>query len=138
MARIAGVELADNWKVDYALTRIKGIGWPLSQDILAEAKIDSAKRISELSGEELAKISSLIEKYPLEGELARVVRSNISRLQAIGAYRGLRHARNLPVRGQRTRTNARTKRGKRKTVGAFKKEILREMKGGVKVEEEKK
>lgn len=137
MARIAGVELTDNWKVDYALTRIRGIGWTLSKKILEEASIPLDKRISDLSGDELSKISSLIEKYPTEGELARIVRGNVSRLQTIGSYRGLRHSRNLPVRGQRTRTNARTKRGKRKTVGAFKKEVLTKMRTG-KPEEEKK
>jgi len=124
MARIAGIELQDSWKVDFALTRIKGIGWSLSKKILAGAKIDQTKRLSDLSPEEIAKISTKLEGYPTEGELARQVRSNVARLQTIGSYRGMRHTRNLPVRGQRTRTNARTKRGKRKTVGAFKKEIL--------------
>lgn len=127
MSRIAGVELADNWKVDFALTRISGIGWSLSKKILSELKIDSKKRISDLSAEEIAKVTAKLDEYPTEGELARRVKTNISRLQAIGSYRGLRHTRNLPVRGQRTRTNARTKRGKRKTVGAFKKEILTRM-----------
>ena len=124
MARISGIELQDGWKADFALTRIKGIGWSLSKKILAEAKIDESKRLSELSPEEIAKISTKLEQYPTEGELARRVRTNIVRLQTIGSYRGLRHSRNLPARGQRTRTNARTKRGKRKTVGAFKKEVL--------------
>lgn len=137
MARIAGIELADNWKVDYALTRLKGIGWPSSQKILNSLKIDSKKRISDLSSDETALINSKLEEYTTEGELARVVRTNIERLKAIGAYRGIRHAKALPVRGQRTRSNARTKRGKRKTVGAFKKEILGKMQAGKPVEEEK-
>jgi small subunit ribosomal protein S13 len=128
MARISGIELADTWRVDFALTRIKGIGWSLSKSILASLKIDPSKRLTDVSGEELAKISTKLEEYPIEGELARTVRGNISRLQTIGSYRGLRHAKNLPARGQRTRTNARTKRGKRKTVGAFKKETLTQMK----------
>jgi small subunit ribosomal protein S13 len=136
MARIAGIELQDNWRVDFALTRIRGIGWALSKKILASLKIDPAKRLSEVSGEDLSKISSKLEEYPTEGELARMVRGNIARLQTIGSYRGIRHGKNLPVRGQRTRTNARTKRGKRKTVGAFKKEILTQM--DIKAEEEKK
>jgi small subunit ribosomal protein S13 len=127
MARISGVELQDNWKIDYALTRVRGIGWPLSKKILNDLKIDSTKRISELSSDEITKIGTKLEEYPVEGELVRQVRANIARLQAIGSYRGMRHTRNLPVRGQRTRTNARTKRGKRKTVGAFKKEILTKM-----------
>lgn len=128
MARIAGVELQDGWRIDYALTRIKGIGWVLSAKILEALKIDPSKRVLKLSPEEISGIAGRLEEYPTEGELARMVRSNISRLRAIGAYRGLRHARNLPSRGQRTRTNARTNRGKRKTVGAFKKEVLATMK----------
>ena len=124
MARIAGVELQDGWRVDYALTRIKGAGWVLSNRILKILKIDPAKRVSELSPEDISSIARKLEEYPMEGELMRIVRSNIARLKAIGSYRGMRHARNLPSRGQRTRTNARTNRGKRKTVGAFKKEML--------------
>jgi small subunit ribosomal protein S13 len=124
MARLAGIELQDSWKVDFALTRIKGVSWTLSKRILKDAGTDSTKRVSELSPEEIAKIASKLEEYPTEGDLARQVRGNIVRLQAIGSYRGGRHTRSLPVRGQRTRTNARTKRGKRKTIGAFKKEIL--------------
>ena len=137
MARIAGIELVDTWRVDFALTRIKGIGWSLSKNILAALKIDPSKRLAGLSPEELAKISTKLDEYSIEGELARGVRGNISRLQTIGSYRGLRLAKNLPARGQRTRTNARTKRGKRKTVGAFKKEALTQMKD-VKGKEEKK
>ncbi|MCH7729940.1 30S ribosomal protein S13 [Patescibacteria group bacterium] len=128
MARIAGVELNDNFRIDYALTQIKGIGWSLSKDLLEKLKIDESKRVSELTSEERANIASKVEEQTIEGELARIVRGNISRLQAIGSYRGLRHSRGLPVRGQRTRTNARTKRGKRRTVGAFKKEALVKMK----------
>lgn len=124
MARIAGVELQDNWKLDYALTKIKGIGWSLSRNILNSLKMDSSRRMSDLNAEEISKLASKIEEYPIEGELLRNVRANIQRLKAIGSYRGIRHTRGLPVRGQRTRTNARTKRGKRKTVGAFKKEII--------------
>lgn len=137
MARISGIELVDNWRVDYALTRIKGIGWSLSKSILASLKIDPSRRLTDVSGEELAKISAKLDEYPIEGELARTVKGNISRLQTIGSYRGGRHAKNLPARGQRTRTNARTKRGKRKTVGAFKKAVLTQMKD-VKGKEEKK
>ena len=124
MARIAGIDLQDNWKVDYALTKIKGLGWTLSKKVMKDAKVDPKKRISDLSADELSKIAAEMEKYTIEGDLVRVVRGNIQRLQVIGSYRGMRHSRNLPSRGQRTRTNARTKRGKRKTVGAFKKEML--------------
>ncbi len=130
MARIAGVDLQDNWRIDYALTRIRGIGWPLSKKILADLKILPEKRFSEITPEELTKISSKLEDYVIEGDLARKVKADIARLITIGSYRGGRHSRNLPVRGQRTRTNARTKRGKRKTVGAFKKEILNKMEAG--------
>ncbi|OGM02807.1 30S ribosomal protein S13 [Candidatus Woesebacteria bacterium GWA1_41_8] len=127
MARISGVELQDNWKVDYALTRIKGIGWSIAEQILKKANLPSSKRLSELSSDEVAKLASEVDKYPTEGELLRQVKSNVTRLHAIGSYRGVRHSRGLPVRGQRTRTNARTKRGKRRTVGAFKKEALTKM-----------
>lgn len=127
MARLAGVELQDNWRVEYALTRIKGIGFSTSQSILDSLKIDKSKRVKDLGPEELSKIGSEIEKKPIEGELIRIVKSNVSRLQRVGAYRGVRHSRGLPARGQRTRRNARTKRGKRKTVGAFKKEALAKM-----------
>jgi len=124
MARIAGVELQDKWKIDYALTKIKGIGWPLSRKILDSAAIDSSKKVSDLSRVEISKLISQLGGYKVEGELLAQVRSNIARLKTIGSYRGLRHSRGLPARGQRTKTNARTKRGKRKTVGAFKKESL--------------
>jgi small subunit ribosomal protein S13 len=124
MARIAGVELDDQWKIGFALTRIKGIGWPTSRKILRDLGIGLTKKISDLDAGELVKITSEVEKGVIEGDLVRSVHSNIQRLKAIGSYRGIRHSRNLPVRGQRTRRNARTKRGKRKTVGAFKKEML--------------
>ena len=137
MARIAGIELQDNWKVDFALTRLKGIGWALSKKIINDASIEINKRMKDLSADEIGKIGTEIEKYLVEGELLRNVRGNIQRLQAIGSYKGIRHSRNLPVHGQRTKTNARTKRGKRKTVGAFKKEALAKM-TTAKVEDKKK
>lgn len=130
MSRIAGVDLQDNWKVDYALTKIKGLGWPLSKKVMSDAKIDVKKRVLDLTADEIGKISAELEKYSIEGDLFRNVRANIQRLQVIGSYRGIRHNRNLPSRGQRTKTNARTKRGKRKTVGAFKKEMLSKMQTG--------
>lgn len=127
MARLAGVELQDKWRVDYALTRIKGMGWTLSKKILAELKLDPNKRLSDISSEDLASLAGKLDKYEIEGDLLRKVRSNIQRLKTISSYRGIRHTHNLPSRGQRTRSNARTKRGKRKTVGAFKKEALAKM-----------
>jgi len=127
MARIVGIEINDKWKVDYALTNIKGVGWSLSEQILDDLKIDKAKRIKDLTSEEINKIASKLDKFPTEGELIRRVRKNISRLKATGSYKGMRHNQGLPARGQRTRSNARTKRGKRRTVGAFKKEALSKM-----------
>lgn len=124
MARISGIELNDKWRIDYALTRIKGIGWSMSNKVLDALKFDKARRVKDLSPEEVNTITGKVEEFPTEGDLVRRVRANISRLQAIGSYRGGRHSKGLPVRGQRTKTNARTKRGKRKTVGAFKKEAL--------------
>jgi small subunit ribosomal protein S13 len=124
MARISGVELSDNWKIGFALTRIKGIGWTSAKKVLDLLKIDGKKRVSEVGAEDISKLASEVEKYLIEGDLVRLVRGNVQRLKSISAYRGIRHSRGLPARGQRTRRNARTKRGKRKTVGAFKKEML--------------
>lgn len=124
MARLAGIELQDSWRVDYALTKVKGIGWYLAKKVLDDAKVDSDLRVSKLSKDDIARLTAAMEKYPVEGDLIRSVRGNVQRLTQIGSYRGMRHQRGLPARGQRTKTNARTKRGKRKTVGAFKKEML--------------
>lgn len=127
--RIAGVDLPDNKRVDYTLTLIYGVGWPLSLKILKEAGIDTNKRTRDLTEEEISNLAKAIESYAVEGNLRRSVLQNIQRLRDISSYRGMRHSRGLPVRGQRTRTNARTKRGKRKTVGAFKKEVMAKMGG---------
>lgn len=124
MARIAGIELSDKLRIDYALTRIKGIGWPLSKKVLDGVKVPANSRLKDMSPEELAKVTGELEKYVIEGDLVRQIRENIQRLKEISTYRGKRHVAGLPARGQRTKTNARTKRGKRKTVGAFKKEML--------------
>lgn len=124
MARIAGHELNDKDRVIYSLTTIKGIGMSLSKKIMQKAGLPPEKRVRDLTPGDISKITEAIEKFPIEGDLIRQVRSNVTRLQQIGSYRGLRHSRNLPARGQRTRHNARTKRGKRKTIGAFKKEAL--------------
>lgn len=124
MARIAGIELEDKWTVAYALTKIKGIGWSLSEKILEEVGIDKGSRLSNLKTDDIVKISSALEKYEIEGDLIRKVRSNITRLRNTSSYKGSRHSKGLPARGQRTRHNARQKRGKRKTVGAFRKEAL--------------
>lgn len=118
MARIAGVNIPDNKQVWVALTYIYGIGPKASHDILGAAGIEATVRVKDLTGGEISKIQDVISaNHTVEGDLHRVVADNIKRLRDINAYRGLRHKANLPARGQRTRTNARTKRGKRVTVG---------------------
>lgn len=118
MARLAGVNIPDNKQVQIALTYIYGIGPRASADILSTAKVDSTVRIKDLTDSELSRLQEIITSdYTVEGELQRVVTGNIKRLKDIKAYRGLRHLANLPSRGQRTRTNARTRRGKKVTVG---------------------
>lgn len=124
MARIAGIELPENAKIDWALTQIYGVGWPMSRKILAGAGVPHEKRVKELNNKEVSSITKRLEEITIEGELRREVKEDIQRLIAIGSYRGTRHQKGLPARGQRTRSNARTKRGKRKTVGTFKKETL--------------
>ncbi|HVO86516.1 MAG TPA: 30S ribosomal protein S13 [Candidatus Binatia bacterium] len=117
MARISGVTIPDDKQVLYSLTYIQGIGPKSSSDILAKAKIDSTVRMKNLTDAEISRIQDVINAdYLIEGELQRTVTGNIKRLQDIKAYRGIRHKANLPVRGQRTRTNARTRRGKKVTV----------------------
>jgi small subunit ribosomal protein S13 len=118
MARISGVNIPDNKQAHVALTYIYGIGLKTSGDILNRAGIEPTVRVNKLTDAEMSRIQDAINaNYTVEGELQRVVTGNIKRLTDIGAYRGLRHKANLPVRGQRTRTNARTKRGKKVTVG---------------------
>lgn len=124
MARLAGVDLPDNQRIDYSLTLIYGVGWSASKVILEKAGVSPAKRTRDLTEQEFSGISRVIEEYVVEGDLRRQVRTNIQRLKDVGSYIGVRHNRGLPAHGQRTRSNARTKRGKRKTVGAFKKEAL--------------
>jgi len=128
MARIAGVIIPDNKRVEIALTYIYGIGRSLSNKILKTAKVNPDIRVSKLTGSELDKIKEIIEKkYRVEGDLRVEISQNIRRLKEIGSYRGDRHSKNLPVRGQRTKTNARTKRGRRMTVGAMTKETAAKM-----------
>jgi small subunit ribosomal protein S13 len=117
MARIAGVDIPKEKQVVYSLQYIHGIGPAVSRKILADCKIDSTKKVKDLTDEEVSKIREKIDKgYSVEGELRKENTMNIKRLIEIGCRRGIRHKRNLPVRGQRTRTNARTKRGAKKTV----------------------
>lgn len=117
MARIAGIDLPRDKRVEVALTYIYGIGLKTSQNILKETGVNPDTRVKDLAEDEIARLREVIDKnYVVEGDLRREVQMNIKRLQEIQCYRGLRHRRNLPVRGQRTRTNARTKRGPRRTV----------------------
>ena len=117
MARIAGVDLPRNKRVEVGLTYIYGIGRSLSGDVLRKAGVDPNTRVKDLTESEVTALREVIDReYQVEGDLRREVQMNIRRLVDIGCYRGLRHRRNLPVRGQRTRTNARTKRGPKKTV----------------------
>jgi small subunit ribosomal protein S13 len=121
MARIAGVDLPKDKRVEIALTYIYGIGRSRSRRLLSELGIDFNTRVKDLKDEEVAKIRDYIDRnYKVEGELRQEVSQNIKRLIEISCYRGIRHIRGLPVRGQRTRTNARTRKGPRRTVGAKK------------------
>ena len=117
MARVAGIDIPDRSRLDYSLRRIYGIGPAVALDVVTKAGVEGNPRVRDLSEEELVRIREVIDRdHQVEGDLRRGVNGNIRRLIDIGSYRGLRHRRGLPVRGQRTRTNARTKRGARKTV----------------------
>ena len=119
MARIAGIDLPKKKKIEYALPYIYGIGLTTSRKILKDTGIDPNKRVYELTEEEISTLNKEIQlNYIVEGELRKIVQLNIKELMDLGCYRGLRHRRGLPVRGQRTKTNARTRKGKKKTVGA--------------------
>lgn len=123
MARIAGVDLPNEKRLDIALTYLYGVGRSNVVRILEEAQMDGAKRVKTLTDEDVNRIAKVLEKgYMVEGDLRKSVSDNIKRLIEIRSYRGIRHTKKLPVRGQRTRSNARTKRGKRLTVGALKKD----------------
>ena len=122
MARIAGVELPHRKRMEIALTYIYGIGRSAATKILAEAGVDPALNSDDLGAEDQVRIRNIIDQsYKVEGDLRREVALNIKRLQEIGSYRGIRHRRGLPVNGQRTKTNARTRKGPKKTVGRGKK-----------------
>jgi small subunit ribosomal protein S13 len=134
MARIAGVDLPENKRLDIGLTYIFGIGRSNVKQIIEITKLDSAKRVKDLAEEEINKLQKSIEQLKIEGDLRQEIEQNIKRLEEIGSYRGLRHRKGLPARGQRTRSNARTKRGKRKTVGTIRKEAVAKT-GGENVKE---
>lgn len=122
MARIAGINVPDNKRIEIALTYIFGIGDTSAKNILKTTQINPDKRTKDLTTEEIDRIRNILEKnYKIEGDLKMVVSQNIKRLKEVGSYRGLRHSKNLPARGQRTKTNARTKRGRRVCVGSGRK-----------------
>ena len=123
MARIAGVDLPREKRVEIGLTYVYGIGLSSSQKILKEAGINPDTRVKDLSDDDVNKIRKAMEGYKVEGDLRREIALNIKRLTEIGCYRGLRHRRGLPVRGQRTKTNARTRKGPRKVVSKSKKTV---------------
>jgi len=124
MARISGVTIPTEKQIWVSLTYVHGIGPKSADDILAEAKVERTVRVKDLTDAEIGRIQDVINtKYTVEGELQRMVTGNIKRLKDIKAYRGLRHSQNLPSRGQRTKTNARTRRGKKVTVGGTAKKV---------------
>src|SRR5436309_13790398 len=124
MARIAGVDIPREKRVGVSLRYIIGIGATTAREVLEQARIDGGTSVRDLTEPQVAKIREIIDRgFTVEGDLRREIALNIKRLQEIGSYRGLRHRRNLPVRGQRTRTNARTRRGQRKTVAGRKKAV---------------
>lgn len=125
--RIAGIILPDEKRIDIALSYLYGVGRSNVEEILKKAGVDSSKRTKTLSEEEQRKIQKALDVYKVEGDLRAEVSANIKRLKEVGAYRGSRHSKNLPTRGQRTRSNSRTKRGKRVTIGAIKKEVAAKM-----------
>ncbi len=123
--RLVGINIPDNKRIEIALTYVYGVGRHLSNKILKEAKVDINKRAKDLTSEEVNRLKNVIDKgYKIEGELRQTIKQNISRLKEIQSYRGIRHLRKLPVRGQRTKTNSRTVRGNvRKTVGSGKRKL---------------
>jgi len=122
MARIAGIDLPKEKRIEIALTYIYGIGRPLSNKILKQAGVNPDTRAKDMKEDEVSRVAAIIQKeYKVEGDLRREVSQNIKRLIDVGSYRGYRHRRSLPVRGQRTKTNARTRKGPRRTVGVTRK-----------------
>ena len=123
MPRIAGMDMDNNKRVDIALTKLYGVGRKNVVSILEKSQVDAAKRVKDLAEDEINRIQRVIDTIKVEGDLRGDVHANIAALKQIGSYRGTRHSKNLPSRGQRTKSNARTKRGKRLTIGAIKKEL---------------
>jgi small subunit ribosomal protein S13 len=129
MLRLAGVDLPEQKRIEVALTYIYGVGPKTSRQILEAAKIDGNTRANTLSATEVAKLQKVLDNHKIEGNLRKEIRDNVTRLKRIHSYRGFRHMAGLPTRGQRTRVNARTRRGKRKTIGAMKKDDMAKMTG---------
>jgi len=129
MLRLVGIDLPEEKRLEVALTYIYGVGPTISRRLLSAAGLDPNLRAKALSTEGIAKLQKVLENYQVEGDLRKVIRENITRLKRIGSYRGSRHTMGLPSRGQRTRVNARTRRGKRKTIGAMKKDDLAKLEG---------
>ncbi len=122
MPRVVGVDIPKDKRIEIALTYIYGVGRSMSNKVLLEANVNPDKRAKDLTEEEVSKLTNILRNYKTEGDLRREVSQNIKRLVDIGTYRGLRHRRGLPVRGQRTHTNARTRKGPRRMIGAGKRE----------------
>lgn len=125
--------MPENKRVDIGLTYIFGIGRSNVTSLIKDAGVDGAKKVKDLNEEEVNKLQKSVEEFKVEGDLHQEIEQNIKRLEEIGSYRGLRHRKGLPSRGQRTRSNARTKRGKRKTIGAISKEVTAKTGGGAEV-----
>lgn len=130
--RISSVTIPDNKRVDIALTYIYGIGRSNVLPVLKDSQIDPSKKAKDLTEEEIKRVTKVLETYKIEGDLKADVAADIRRLKETGSYRGIRHTKGLPGRGQRTRSNARTKRGKRLTIGAIKKEVAAKMEASAK------
>ena len=129
MPRIAGIDIPEQKKVLFSLQYIYGVGPKVAETVLSMANVDPDKRARDLTNDEMGRIQKILERYAVEGDLRRNINDNIARLKRIAAYRGKRHIAHLPVRGQRTRSNARTGRGKRRTVGAMSKEMAAKLDG---------
>ena len=129
MLRLSGIDLPENKRIEVAIQYVYGVGPKIAKNIIDQAKLDPNTRAKDLPATDIAKLQKILDTVKVEGDLRKEIRENIQRLKRIGTYRGHRHIVSLPVRGQRTRTNARTGRGKRKTIGAMKKEDAAKMEG---------
>ena len=132
MTRILGVDIPSEKRLEASLPYFYGIGRALAKKIINDCNLDPDKRTKNLTEEEIGKLQKEIENYKIEGDLRREIQANIKRLQEIGTYRGTRHTKNLPARGQRTKVNARTKRGKRVPIGTVRKEAVAKLQGASK------